>query len=592
LSRKIGIFWKYFIAYSAIATIVIFVLIILMNLTIRERYQQLISDELTKSAFFAREAIKPIIGKKPSEVDKIAKELGRQTGIRVTIIATDGIVLGDSQNDPTKMENHSERPEIKDALSGRISSSIRYSTTLNEKMDYVAVPLIKDGKINGVVRLSLETNVIEFIIGDLTHRVVFISVFAWIITLILTLLFSSIFSSSVKQMVGLTRQLAGGDFSKRAVIRRRDELGELAIGLNEMSDRIQSLFNQLQIQHDELGAIIDSMTEGVLVLDSRLCIRLANNSFKEMFSIENDVTGKLYIEVVRFAGLKEIIDELPKLGQIKSKKMKFSRKIFLVNGIALVNTDEKRSYVIVFHDATLDSQIEVIKADFVANASHELRTPITAIKGYLETFEDEDTETQKSFIQIIRRNVDRISNLVSDLLFLSRLEASTPQVNFEATNFIDIADNVLKLIERIHKNKGINLKTEIAQDVIINCDPFLLEQMLLNLLDNAIKYTEKGEVVLRARNEGNKVMIQVSDTGIGIPSKHLPHIFERFYRIDKGRSRDLGGTGLGLSIVKHIVQLHNGEIHVESLFGEGTTFTIWLPSGLPLQDASLPFPAP
>jgi len=567
------------------------------------------SDELIKSAFFAREAVKPILGQSSSEVDRITKALGRQAGIRVTIIASDGIVLGDSENDPARMENHSERPEVKTALSGRVGSNIRYSTTLEERMDYVAVPLIIDGKIKGALRLSIGTNSMEHIIKDFNRKVVLISLVIWSVTLFLTLLFSRVFSSSVKQMVSLTKQLANGDFSKRAAIKGWDELSELATGLNDMSGRIQSLFGQLQIQRDELHAIIDSMTEGVLVLDNRLCIRYANNSFKEMFSIEEDMIGKPYIEVVRFAGFREIIDELLKLGQIKDKKMEFSHKIFSGNGIALQaflqtkqdnvlfrslskESEEKRSYVVVFHDVTLNSQLEAIKADFAANASHELRTPITAIKGYLETLEDEDPETQKSFIQIIRRNVDRISNLISDLLLLSRLEAPTSQVSFETVSLLDIADDVIKLIERIFSYKGIVLKREIAPDVIINGDPFLLEQMMLNLLDNAMKYTEKGEVVLRARNEGSKVMIQVSDTGVGIPPKHLPHIFERFYRIDKGRSRDLGGTGLGLSIVKHIVQLHNGEIQVESRFGEGTTFTIFFPELSHLHDALQPFPEP
>jgi two-component system phosphate regulon sensor histidine kinase PhoR len=310
---------------------------------------------------------------------------------------------------------------------------------------------------------------------------------------------------------------------------------------------------------------------------------------------------------------------------VKGKRIEFGTRIFLGSGCVYeVNQssqpfkaegEKENRFVLVFHDITTDVQFERIKADFVANASHELRTPLAAIKGYLETFEDEDPETQRRFTAVIRRNVERMSHLVSDLLLLSRLESPNPQLNFEKVNLLDVAEDVTKLVERFAKDKGIDLKIEIEPDVTVNGDSFLLEQMLLNLLDNAVKYTKHGEVILRARNEpnfssklffrkekfdqkkirgikssiirnteesifneGEKVIVQVEDTGVGIPPEHLDRIFERFYRVDKARSRELGGTGLGLSIVKHIVQLHDGEIHVDSQPGRGTTFTVYLPA--------------
>jgi two-component system phosphate regulon sensor histidine kinase PhoR len=288
LSRRIGIFWKYFIVYSATATVVIFVLAGLMNVTIRKRYQEIISDELRRYALFAGAAFRTTFDGEPGEADRLAKDLGRQTGARVTLIMPDGTVLGDTEKDPTQMENHSERPEIKKALSGEIGTSIRYSTTLKEKMSYVAVPVVDDGEIRGVVRVSLRLQAVELLIKESTRRTVFLSIAIWVIALILTFLFSSVFSSSIKQMVSLTKRFAGGDLSKRAIVKSRDELGELAAGLNDMSQELQSLFEQLQTQRDELDAIIDSMSEGVLVLDRQLRVRLANNSFREMFSIEGD----------------------------------------------------------------------------------------------------------------------------------------------------------------------------------------------------------------------------------------------------------------------------------------------------------------
>lgn len=578
MSRRIGIFWKYFISYSATATVVIFVFAALMNVTIRGRYQEIISDDLKEYAFLAAEAFRAAFDGDSDKVDSMTKSLGERTGARITLIAPDGTVLGDSEEDPAQMENHSGRPEIKKALLGETGMSVRYSTTLGERMSYVAVPVVENGEVKGVVRVSLKTQAIELLTGELTRRIVYISLTIWVITLILTFLFSAIFSSSVKQMVNLTRDLADGDFSKRAIVKGRDELSELARGLNEMSRKLQSLFEQFQTQHDELNAIIDSMREGVLVLDRHLCVRLANNSFKEMFSIEGDVKGRGYIEVVRCVALKEMMDSILESGQVQGKRMEFGGKVLLGNGMAVQmgSGGNKRSFVLVFYDITSDAHLEKIKAEFAANASHELRTPLAAIRGYLETFEDEDPNTQRDFIQIIRRNVDRISSLVSDLLLLARLESSTPQISFEEVNLLHVADDVMKLVERLARDKDLNLKVDIGSDVLINGDPFLLEQMLLNLLDNAVKYTDHGEVVLRARKQEERVMIQVSDTGVGISREHLPRIFERFYRVDKARSRDLGGTGLGLSIVKHIVQLHGGEIRVQSQPGRGTTFTVYL----------------
>lgn len=581
MKRRVGIFWKYFIAYSATATIVIFAISITMNIMIQRRYHEVPYDELKGYALFAREGFKKAFDLETAEADKLAKDFGKQTGVRITLIKPDGKVIGDSGRNPEQMENHIDRPEIRAALSGEVGSNARYSTTIEEKMGYVAIPVMEGGKINGIIRISLRLGTLELIARDFTRRIVIISFAVWIVTLILTFFFSSLFSTSVKGLVNFTKDLANGNFSKRGVVKGSDEISEITAGLNNMSRKLQSLFNQLQAQRDESNAIINSMVEGILVLDNNLNVRLVNNSFRNMFSIEGEIAGKSYIEALRLAPFKEMVDELLLSYQVKGKRMEFGGKVFQGNGMRFKGDVENTGgLVLVFHDITANTEIDKFKADFVANASHELRTPLTAIKGYLETLEDEEPETQKDFIQIIRRNVDRISNLVSDLLLLSRLESPVPQINMEQVDLQDISENVIKLVGKIAREKNLSLKIDVKPDITVNGDAFLLEQMLLNLLDNAVKYTEQGEVVLKAEKNGENVIIQVSDTGIGIPQKNLPRIFERFYRVDKGRSRDLGGTGLGLSIVKHILQLHNGEIQVESHVGRGTTFTILLPSVL------------
>ncbi|MCD6505798.1 HAMP domain-containing protein [Candidatus Poribacteria bacterium] len=577
---RFGITWKYFIACSAIATIAIFTIALLINGVVRDRYRRWTADKLKVHALLAAEIFKNALNEAPEKADLLAKEIGRSTGLRITLIDPMGTVLADSERDPLTMENHSGRPEIKKALKGEIGMSTRYSTTLGEMMSYVAVPVIEEGRIRGVVRVSLKTREVNLLIGEITDRVLLLSIIMWAVALALTFLFSSLFSSSVRRMVALTRKIAEGDFTARTAVRRRDELGSLAEALNEMARKLQSLFEQLQTRYDELNAILNSMSEGVLVLDRNLNVKLANNRLVEMFSVEGDITGRGYLEVIRCADLKVIVDDLIREGKVIGRRMKLSGRTFTVNGSSFEGEGGERWLVLVFHDITSDAQIERIKADFVANASHELRTPLTAIKGYLETLEDEEPETRRKFIGIIRRNVERMSNLVSDLLLLSRLESSEPHLAMERIDLGEISVDVMKLIEREAERKGIELNMDVNPESIIVGDPFLIEQMLLNLLDNAVKYTERGEVTLRIDRERGRVKIQVSDTGVGIPSEHLPRIFERFYRVDKARSRELGGTGLGLSIVKHIVRLHGGEIRVTSCPGSGTTFTVYLPPSI------------
>jgi len=580
LRPRFGITWKYFIACSAIATIAIFTIALLINGVVRDRYRRWTADKLKVHALLAAEIFKNALNEAPEKADLLAKEIGRSTGLRITLIDPMGTVLADSERDPLTMENHSGRPEIKKALKGEIGMSTRYSTTLGEMMSYVAVPVIEEGRIRGVVRVSLKTREVNLLIGEITDRVLLLSIIMWAVALALTFLFSSLFSSSVRRMVALTRKIAEGDFTVRTAVRRRDEMGSLAEALNEMARKLQSLFEQLQTRYDELNAILNSMSEGVLVLDRNLNVKLANNRLVEMFSVEGDITGRGYLEVIRCADLKVIVDDLIREGKVIGRRMKLSGRTFTVNGSSFEGEGGERWLVLVFHDITSDVQIERIKADFVANASHELRTPLTAIKGYLETLEDEEPETRRKFIGIIRRNVERMSNLVSDLLLLSRLESSEPHLAMERIDLGEISVDVMKLIEREAERKGIELNMDVNPESIIVGDPFLIEQMLLNLLDNAVKYTERGEVTLRIDRERGRVKIQVSDTGVGIPSEHLPRIFERFYRVDKARSRELGGTGLGLSIVKHIVRLHGGEIRVTSCPGSGTTFTVYLPPSI------------
>jgi len=320
------------------------------------------------------------------------------------------------------------------------------------------------------------------------------------------------------------------------------------------------------------------MVEGVVVLNSQKRVVLANKSFKKMGDFSSEpIIRKAYWEVLRNMDLKELIDKVFKSNETETSEIRYQNKVYLGNGTSLSMTRGK-GIVIVLHNITEIKQLERVKADFVANVSHELRTPLTAIKGFVETLEEDASEQQKHFLEIVNKHTDRLTNLVSDLLLLSRIESKGKELEVEDVNLKEVMEDVLKIFEGKSKEKNLKLKL-VTPDMLplIKVDSFLIKQLFINLIDNAIKYTKEGEIKVEIIPQNQKVEIRVSDTGIGISEEHLERIFERFYVVDKARSRQLGGTGLGLSIVKHIVLLHNGEIFVDSRVSKGTIFAITLP---------------
>jgi two-component system phosphate regulon sensor histidine kinase PhoR len=322
---------------------------------------------------------------------------------------------------------------------------------------------------------------------------------------------------------------------------------------------------------------VSSIQETLLVLDKEGRIKLTNESFQKTFNDE-DVYNKFYWEVMRCPDFSELIKRVMEERKNQIQEVEFRDKHYLCSVTFL---SSKEGLVAVLYDITDLKNLERVKKDFVANISHELRTPLTAIKGFVETLEEEEDIKNVQYLEIIKRHTDRLMNIGNDLLLLSELEQTDKALVIEDVNLVSLAENMLKVFEHRAKEKGIELKLEAAKELKnVQADSFKLEQMLINLIDNAIKYTEKGEVSIALKQNDSQSIIEISDTGIGIPASNLPRIFERFYVVDKSRSKKLGGTGLGLSIVKHIVLLHGGTIDVESSQGMGTIFTIVLPSHL------------
>ena len=538
-------------------------------------YQQTLSDDLKSLAFTLQDSVAQSMERgNPDSLDGIIKHLGKQLRTRITVIDPKGIVLADSDENPRAMENHRNRPEVREALEGRIGRSTRFSSTTNQEAVYVAIPLGPEGTPKGVLRVSLFLRDSRFPPG-LTARMVRIGLLLSFLALIAAFLISRSISRPIKDLTAASERLAAGDFDTRVFLQRNDEFRSLADTFNSMSREIKTAFEGLNRQRAELESIIDSLKEGLIVINKRGEIVYCNESLKSIIGRESIAEGELYWEALGQPQFMELVEKA-RSGRINPlEEVEIDGKAFLCSATGVKSEDE---IVLVLHDITSMKELERIKRDLVSSVSHELRTPLTSIKGFAETLEEEVDEKNRHYVEIIRRNTDRLNNIVRDLLLLSQMEEAGAEIEVEQVDLKGLAEQTVRIFDGQAKEKGLGLKLEIEPDLpAIPADPFKIEQILINLLDNAIKYTDRGEVRLFLHREDRSVVIEVHDTGIGIPKSKVSRIFERFYVVDKSRSRQTGGTGLGLSIVKHIVLLHGGEITVRSEPGQGSAFLVRLP---------------
>jgi two-component system phosphate regulon sensor histidine kinase PhoR len=390
----------------------------------------------------------------------------------------------------------------------------------------------------------------------------------------ISFLIAHILTQPIRNLTAAFRRVSAGDLDARVLPARQGRLRELGDSFNEMAFRTQELIAELTRQREALNTVIASIQEGLAVLDSSGVIVLANESFRRICA-DPDVVGKHYWEAIRDPHVAGLVKSVGPSQSTATRRCDLGGRDYVCSAGFLPAAER---LVLTLHDVTEISRTAEVKRDFVQNVSHELRTPLTAIKGFAETMQPTIDQANRPYLETIIRNTDRLVNLVQDLLTLSELEERGTELQLEDVDLGEIAGQMLRLFEKRARDKGIALKLSATGAIsILRADRFKLEQVFINLLDNAVKYTDKGEVELALSREDGKSIIKVRDTGQGIAPEHLPRLFERFYVVDKGRSRQLGGTGLGLSIVKHIVLLHSGEISVESTPGVGTTFTVALP---------------
>ena len=579
MKRLDTIFFKFFLSNLFIIFLFSCFFIAFSIKSAEKVYVKQIKEDLSKISIALYNTFKSfLINKKFREIDELCKTYGKRAGIRVTIIKADGCVVGDSYKDPKKMENHINRPEIQEALKKAYGSSIRYSTTLNRYLLYYAIP-IKDGKKTiGFLRVSLFLEKMELFLNRAKHNMINLVIILSVCTSFVALILSRSLTKPIEEMVKGVSEIAKGNFQVRLSHSAKGELSYLSSHINKMAEQLEWLFEELEKEKEELEAIIEGIQAGLVVINKEGIILRANKNFKDIIQ-KDKIENRLYWEVLREPEFNKFFNQLKESAKNRIKELSIKGKPYLCSATFI---EKNENIIVIFHDITPIKEMERLKKDLVTSVSHELKTPHTAIKGYVETLsEDIKDEEKKYYFAIINRNIDRLSNIINDLLLLNFLETKK-ELYLEKVDLEKLIKNILELFREKIKQKRLDLKIEIDPDArYIWADEFRLEQAILNLVDNAIKYTEEGYVAIKLCSEGSdKIAIVIKDTGIGIPEEHIPYIFERFYVVNKSRSRKTGGTGLGLSIVKHIVQLHKGDIRVKSSVGKGSCFTIIIPKNL------------
>jgi len=518
--------------------------------------------------------------------DRLADELGDGADARVTFIGKQGEVLGDSNvalEALPEVENHGQRSEVLQALRSDVGTSSRLSTTVNKRMLYLAVPLREGGSVVGVSRVAVPLTHVEKSMAVLRSVLAVAVVLALALAVLLSSAAAHLASRTVRRLTETARALAKGNLNARSDVEGLDEYAELGRALDTLANNLSVSLRELRNERDRLSGILSGMQEGVLFLDHEGHVALLNPALREMLLISSDAVGTTLAEAVQNADLKELLERAsrshePVTSEVQIRDLK--PRHLLVRATQIEGAEG--GVFAVFVDVTEIRRLESVRRDFVANVSHELRTPVTAIRSAAETlqFAASDPKAAATFMAIIERNAERLQDLVEDLLDLSRIESQKYSLTPERLDTEEVFAQVMGLFKERAARRNIAIECQVAAGVPeLWADPKAIEHVITNLVDNAVKYAGEGaKVRLRAAEAEDGVAVFVEDNGPGIAKVHLPRLFERFYRVDTGRSRDLGGTGLGLSIVKHLVESMGGSIGVESQEGRGTSFSVILPS--------------
>ncbi len=548
---------------------------------LRDSYELRLRDELHQKAEMVRLYLlaSPALVEHPAELDRQLDDLGVAGGARLTVVARDGSVLADTGVETSKLptvESHERRPEIEEALRNGHGSELRYSTTVGAHLLYVAVA---QGPDDTIVRAAVPAEEIERVLSGLRLLLLAAAGLGVLLASAVGAMASHFATQTLRSLVESARaigQRGGG----RVAYTSGDELGVLAGSLNRLAEELETNVERLGQERDRLETILRGTSEGILALDADRRIRLVNAAATGLLELPESVEGKPLYEVSREPDLLSLAEKGLERTETMEIKTGDSARTLLVRADPLQATG---GTVLVLHDVTEMRRLEAIRREFVANVSHELRTPVSIIRANSETLLDggamDNEKARGAFIRAIGRNAERLEQLISDLLDLARIESGKQEMRPRELNVLAEAGRVVTLLKRRAEGKSLALQVEVDATVSLVADSKALEQILVNLIDNAIKYSDRaGTIWVRAAPDRDAVRLYVDDEGPGIPEHARARVFERFYRIDAGRSRELGGTGLGLSIVKHLTQVMGGQVGVEPRTPRGSRFWIRLPT--------------
>ncbi|RKD23789.1 hypothetical protein BEP19_05000 [Ammoniphilus oxalaticus] len=569
--------------------------LLFVGLYVADLVKKVYTDTLATQLFREATVIGVYLENQPfnrGQIDQQVERFASDEHSRITLIDIEGNVLADTEAEPQEMNNHRDREEIIEALNSGDGQAIRYSNTLDQRMVYVAHVLNNSrGDPIGVVRLSMSIQKIDDFIHNLWFSLTFGIGSALLLTIIVSLFVSRYVTKPLEKITAVARKITEKKFDTRVHIRSKGEIGQLADALNFMASSLESQMIEIKQNEEKLFGVLNNMTSGVILIGESRRVLFVNSAIGQFLGYsEQSLIGKLHTEAGMNLGLSKLIARCFQTGEkIRDEAhIYFPNELIVDASLAPYTTEhgEVKGVVIVLHDITAIRRLEKIRSDFVANVSHELKTPITSIKGFAETLLDgaiDDPDISKQFLEIIYNESDRFHRLINDILDLSQIEQKKLPLRIERVDIFKLIEDIVQSLQEKMNRKELVYERPIDDTPIYmegDCDR--LRQIIINLIDNAISYTaEKGRITVEVEELSDQVVLKVRDNGIGIPHADRDRIFERFYRVDKGRSRNSGGTGLGLAIVKHLVESHHGTIRIESEEGQGSVFILQFPKAQP-----------
>ncbi len=584
-------FWQIYPPFLLITLGAIVAVSLYVRHVVYDFHEQRIRQELEARARLAGDCSeRQLAAGRIDEVQQMARAMGEKANARFTIILPDGVVVGDSDEDPAVMDNHANRPEIRRALGGETGAVTRPSPTLKRRLMYVAVPIESEDEFLGVMRTALPVGGIENALRPVYAEILFVAVIVALLAAGASFVLSRRIAGPLEELQRGATRFAEGAFDRKLPLSGPPEVAALADAMNLMASRLDERIRTVLEQRNEMEAVLDSMKEGVMAFDQDQCVLSVNPAGARLLDVDPEkAVGRRVQEVVRNPQLQTFVARaLASKGMVEDDITlpgQEQERFLQARAVPLLDADgENQGTLLVLNDVTRLRRLENVRREFVANVSHELRTPITAIKGFSETLleQGQDADTRGRYLQIIARQSDRLQSLFDDLLTLSQTErqAERGEISLEQAPVWPVVESAVVACRRAAREKGIDVEADCPEEIEARINPALLEQAVYNLLENAVNYSPpESHVQVAVTGQDDEVSISVSDDGPGIARRHLPRLFERFYRADGGRDRKSGGTGLGLAIVKHIAHAHGGRVTVDSTPGRGSTFTIYLPVG-------------